>query len=67
MINENCIFLNLKLNLVNKLEDLKDYMEHKELTMDRIKELEQQLESSKIEYETKLKDFQDQMEIERQK
>lgn len=52
---------------VNKLEDLKDYMEHKELTMERIKELEQNLESSKIEYETKLKDFQDQMEIERQK
>lgn len=52
---------------VNKLEDLKDYMEHKELTMERIKQLEQQLESCKMTYENQMTNYKDEMEIERQK
>ena len=52
---------------VRKLEELRDYMKHKEETMERIKDLEESLESERATYERKIKEFEDQMKLETEK
>ena len=42
-------------------------MDHKEQTMERIKELEDLLANERISYENKVKDYKQEMDLERQK
>lgn len=51
---------------VQKLQDLKEYMDNKEMTMARIKELEDLLSNERIVFENKVKEFREQMEQEKQ-
>jgi len=42
-------------------------MDHKENTMERIKELEDLLANERVSYENKVKDFKQEMDLEKQK
>lgn len=50
-----------------QLLELHDYMVHKDITMERIKELEDKLAEERISYETQIKKLQDKVESERNK
>lgn len=51
---------------VQKLQELKEYMDNKERTMARIKELEDLLSNERVVFENKVKEFREQMEQEKQ-
>lgn len=56
----------LSVSTVQKLQELKEYMDNKEMTMGRIKELEDLLSNERVIFENKVKEFREQMEQERQ-
>jgi hypothetical protein len=58
---------NITISLVQKLQDLKEYMDNKEMTMARIKELEDLLSNERVIFENKVTEFREQMEQEKQK
>lgn len=50
-----------------QLLELRDYMVHKDITMERIKELEEKLAEERVAYETRIKKLQDKVDMERDK
>lgn len=52
---------------VQKLEELKEYMDHKEETMNRIKDLEETLSNERSRFESAIADFENQVLTEKQK
>lgn len=52
---------------VIKLEELKEYMDHKEETMNRIKDLEETLSNERSKFEAAISDFENQVMTEKQK
>lgn len=52
---------------VTKLEELKEYMDHKEETMNRIKDLEETLSNERSRFESVITDYENQVLNEKQK
>lgn len=50
-----------------QLRELRDYMVHKDITMERIKELEEKLEAERADYHNRIKKLQDGVISERSK
>lgn len=64
-----CVLLlrNDDVNVEAQLRELRDYMVHKDITMERIKELEEKLAAQRADYEHRIKQLQANVASERNK